>query len=164
MKKTILFYFMLMFSISAISQTKKGFQIVEHKDQKQVDVLYNGKLLTAYCYYDSVRKPFLFPVNTIDGITVTRGWPLQPRAGERTDHPHHVGIWQNYESVNGLDFWNNSTAIAPEKRNLYGTILHTGVVSKKAGKDRAELVTTADWVRPDGHILIKETTTFVFTV
>jgi hypothetical protein len=164
MKKTILFYFMLMFSISAISQTKKGFQIVEHKDQKQVDVLYNGKLLTAYCYYDSVRKPFLYPVNTVDGITVTRGWPLKPRAGERTDHPHHVGIWQNYESVNGLDFWNNSTAIAPEKRNLYGTIVHKDVVSKKSGKDQAQLVTTADWIRPDGHVLIKETTTFTFTV
>jgi hypothetical protein len=33
------------------------------------------------------------------------------------DHPHHIGLWFNYENVNGLDFWNNSFAIAPEKKN-----------------------------------------------
>ena len=142
----------------------KGFSIVEHKDQKQIDILYDGKLMTAYCYYDSIMKPFLFPVNTVDGITVTRGWPLQPRSGERTDHPHHTGIWQNYESVNDLDFWNNSTAIAPDKRNLYGTIRHERVIGRKTEKDRAELVAAADWIRPDGHVLIRETTTYSFAV
>jgi hypothetical protein len=82
------------------------------RDKKQVAVLYNNKLLTAYCWYDSIKKPFLFPINTLDGVTVTRGFPLAPRDGERTDHPHHVGLWLNYESVNGLDFWNHSTAIS----------------------------------------------------
>ncbi|GAA4729570.1 PmoA family protein [Flavisolibacter ginsenosidimutans] len=142
----------------------KGFRFAENKDKKEVAVLYNGKLLTAYCYYDSVRKPILFPVNTLDGITVTRGWPLAPRAGERTDHPHHNGMWMNYESVNSLDFWNNSTAIEPAKRNLYGTIRHDEVVSAKVDNDKATLITRASWVHPDGHVLLKEKTTHVFTV
>jgi hypothetical protein len=67
-----------------------------------------------------------------DGITVTRSYPFKLIAGERTDHPHHTGIWLNYESVNGLDFWNNSTAIPVEKRDHYGTIIHQQIVSKKA--------------------------------
>src|SRR5881275_1990236 len=100
---------------------QKGFKIIDQKQKKQVDIFYNDRHLTSYCYYDSIRKPILFPINTEDGITITRGYPIKPQIGERTDHPHHTGLWFNYESVNGLDFWNNSTAIAPDKRYLYGT-------------------------------------------
>jgi len=161
-----LFSFLILLSVSkaAIAQPSTGFSIVEKKDKKQVDILFNNKLLTAYCYYDSSRKPVLFPVNTVDGITVTRSYPFQMIAGERTDHPHHTGIWLNYESVNGLDFWNNSTAIAPEKRNLYGTIIHQKIVSKKTNGKDASLTTAAIWVRPDAKVLLNEQTTFNFSV
>ena len=165
MKNILLFVLILSTSfLSTAQQTTEGFKFVERKDKKQMDVLYNGKLLTAYCFYDSVMKPVLFPVNTLDGISVTRGYPLAPLGGDRTDHPHHIGIWMNYESVNGLDFWNNSTAILPEKRRLYGTIRHQQISGKVAGKETATFVATANWQRPDGHILIKENTTFKFTV
>src|SRR6187549_1429087 len=98
-------------AVPVIAQQATGFSIKNNPAQKQVDVFYNNQLLTSYCYYDSSRKPMLFPVNTVDGITVTRSYPFKNVPGERTDHPHHTGIWLNYESVNGLDFWNNSTAI-----------------------------------------------------
>ncbi len=156
---------LVLLSVVAIAQkTTAGFTIVERKDKKQVDILYNNKLLTAYCYYDSIRKPILFPVNTVDGITVTRGYPIQSVAGERTDHPHHNGIWLNYESVNGLDFWNNSTAIPLDKRSHYGTIKHQRVISKKAGGNNASLTIATVWVRPDNKVLLNEQTTFNFTV
>lgn len=152
------------FLFSAQAQDKKGFQLVERTADKQVDVQYNNQLLTAYCFYDSSRKPVLFPVNTVDGITVTRSYPFRIVPGERTDHPHHTGIWFNYEWVNGLDFWNNSTAIPVEKRHLYGTIRHKDIVSKTADKNKAELVTTSTWERPDGKVLLIENTTFRFQV
>ena len=120
--------------------------------------------MTAYCYYDSSRKPVLFPVNTVDGITVTRSYPFKLIAGERTDHPHHTGIWLNYESVNGLDFWNNSTAIAPEKRDHYGTIIHQKITGSKLSGDAASLSASAIWVRPDKKVLLNEQTTFNFSV
>lgn len=165
MKKIKLLVSFFTIVLTGVAQNKqKGFAIVNQKEAKQIDILYNGKLLTAYCYYDSIFKPFLFPLNTVDGITVTRGYPLQPRAGERTDHPHHTGLWMNYESVNGLDFWNNSTAIAPERKHLYGTIRHTGLVTTKAEANRATLTASADWQRPDGQVLLNEKTTYVFTV
>jgi len=151
-------------SMAAVAQQTKGFSFVERKDKKQVDVLFNNKLMTAYCYFDSSRKPFLFPVNTVEGITVTRGYPFKMIAGERTDHPHHTGIWLNYESVNGLDFWNNSTAIAPEKRDHYGTIIHQKITASKLSGDAASLSATAQWVRPDNKVLLNEQTTFNFSV
>jgi hypothetical protein len=162
MQKLIL-GFILLCSVKCMSQ-QKGFSIVPDKEKKQVNILYNGKLLTAYCYYDSSRKPVLFPVNTVDGITVTRSYPFKMVPGERTDHPHHTGIWLNYESVNGLDFWNNSTAIAPDKRDHYGTIVHKGFGSQEADPNDAELVSLADWVRPDNKVLLNEKSEFKFYV
>ncbi|MDQ3279565.1 MAG: PmoA family protein [Bacteroidota bacterium] len=150
--------------VSLSAQGKRGFQFVERKEQKQVDVLYNNQLLTAYCFYDSSRKPVLFPVNTVEGITVTRSYPFRIVPGERTDHPHHTGIWLNYESVNGLDFWNNSTAIPVEKRHLYGTIRHQKIISHQTEGSRATLKTTSTWERPDSKVLLNEATTLHFSV
>ena len=156
--------FLLFIGIASFSQQTKGFSFVERKDKKQVDVLFNDKLMTAYCYFDSSRKPVLFPVNTVDGITVTRSYPFKMIAGERTDHPHHTGIWLNYESVNGLDFWNNSTAIALDKRDHYGTIVHQKITASKLSGDAASLSANAIWIRPDKKTLLKEQTTFNFSV
>ncbi len=50
-------------------------------------MLCDNKLLTACCYNDSSRKTVLFPVNTVDGITVTRSYPVKNVAGKKTDHP-----------------------------------------------------------------------------
>lgn len=155
---------MLALAATGNAQTKNGFSFAEKADKKGTDIFFNGKLLTAYCYTDSIKKPFLWPVNTLDGITVTRGFPLRPVAGERTDHPHHVGIWLNYEAVNGLDFWNHSTAIPYDKRSGYGTIVHEKITSTQAKGDSATLTATAKWVRPDGHVLLHEQTTYVFRV
>jgi hypothetical protein len=66
--------------------------------------------------------------------------------------------------VNGLDFWNNSTAIPVEKRDRYGTIIHQQVVSKKANGNKASLTTKAIWVGSDNKALLDEQTTFNFSV
>jgi hypothetical protein len=164
MNKLIVIIGSLLVCIVSIAQKSEGFKIVEKAGEKQVDILFNNKLLTAYCYYDSSRKPILFPVNTVDGITVTRSYPFKTVAGERTDHPHHTGIWLNYESVNGLDFWNNSTAIAVDKRNQYGTIRHQKIIRKEAAGNTASLTVAATWITPDNKVLMNEETTFNFNV
>lgn len=145
-------------------QKTTGFRFEEKPAERQINVLFNNQLLTAYCYFDSSRKPVLFPVNTVNGTSVTRSYPFKVVPGERTDHPHHTGIWFNYESVNGLDFWNNSTAIPLEKRSSYGAIKHREVRNKSAGGNNATLVATAVWVRPDEKVLLNEVTTFHFRV
>ncbi|MCH5598349.1 DUF6807 domain-containing protein [Niabella ginsengisoli] len=132
--------------------------------RKKADIIYNKQLLTSYCYYDSIAKPFLYPVNTLDGIAVTRGYPIDPRLGDRTDHPHHVGIWMNYESVNGIDFWNNSTAIAAEKKNRYGTVKHEKIVKTRASGNTASLAATAKWVNESGDVFLNEKSSYAFKV
>lgn len=148
----------------AQTSTPDGFAFVDHKDRKEVDVLYKDTLLTAYCYYDSVMKPILFPVNTVSGITVTRGFPLAPRPGDDTDHPHQVGIWLDHENVNGIDFWNSSPAIPKAKRSGYGRIVHDRVVSEKADGDNATLEVSAQWRKWDNTVLLAEATRYEFHV
>jgi hypothetical protein len=127
-----------------------------------VDVTIDGRPFTSYIYPASLKKPVLFPVRTAAGVLVTRGFPLDPRPGERVDHPHHVGLWFNHGDVNGLDFWNNSDGIAEDRAGKMGTIVHRGVVRAAGGADRGELVVDADWNAPDGTILLGERTRFVF--
>jgi hypothetical protein len=142
-------------------------QFVRKDADRKVDVMIDGQFFTAYIYPSEsvLKKPVLFPIKTSKGTTITRGFPLEPRPNERTDHPHHVGLWLNYESVNGLDYWNNSTAIDSVQRLLkYGTIRHTGIVQAKNGKV-GKLKVTADWVEKDGtgKIVLKEKTQYKFS-
>ena len=141
---------------------KVEWKIVERKSKKQIDILLGDRLLTSYCYYDSIRKPILFPVRSVSGVTVTRGFPIKPVPGETADHPHHTGLWLNYEYVNGFDFWNNSTAIPLKDRVKCGTIRHDKVISSKASSKQAELIVGENWTIPDGTTLLQEQTQFVF--
>jgi hypothetical protein len=156
---------LICFLLPALSlPAQKGFSINMEPGKKQADIFYNNRLLTSYCYYDSVAKPVLFPVNTVDGITVTRGYPIDPKEGERTDHPHHIGIWLNYESVNGIDFWNNSPAIPAEKKEWYGTIKHDKILETGSSGKTAFLSATAGWYNNKGNLFLKESSSYHFRI
>lgn len=162
MKRLFLITIIVSITIGGVS-AQKGFTLKDVPAQKKVEVRYDGKLLTAYCFFDSTEKPVLWPIKTLSGVTITRGYPITPKAGERSDHPHHLGLWMNYESVNGLDFWNNSTAIALEKKSKYGSIRHQKILSSESKKDKASIETVSNWVNMDGQVLLEEKTRFVFT-
>lgn len=128
---------------------------------KKVVVSIDDRLFTSYVYDGQTPKPILYPIITKSGKTVTRGFPFASRPNERTDHPHHVGLWLNYGDVNGLDFWNNSYAIPSEEKHKYGTIYHQEILGmdEKGGKLNIKAV----WRTPDNVDLLEETTEFVFS-
>lgn len=154
----------LLIFTSMLSSFAQSIQLTHNEAQKRVDVTVDGKPFTAYIYPGPtvLKKPVLYPIRSAGGNFITRGWPLDPRPGERTDHPHHVGMWFNYGDVNGHDFWNNSIQVSPDSKETFGTIVHTGIKSMKSGKGRAELVVTADWLDKDGKLMLQETTTYAF--
>ncbi len=140
------------------------FSFAVHAAHNKIAVLLDGQPYTSYCYADSLKKPVLFPLRTKGGHFVTRGWPVQPRANERTDHPHHIGLWFNYGDVNGLDFWNNSPAIPAEKSMGYGSIHHAAVNGTESSGNTGVLDVTKYWLGPQGDSLLKEDTRYVFQV
>jgi len=136
--------------------------VAVNEEQRRVDIAIDGQPFTSYRWPESIAKPVLYPLRTAKGTIITRGYPLEPRPGERVDHPHHVGLWLNYESVNGIDFWNNSEAIQPQDAPKMGTIRHRSIVLAKSGSDEGELEVEADWLNYEKKVLLKEHTRYVF--
>ncbi|HEY4150619.1 MAG TPA: PmoA family protein [Chitinophagaceae bacterium] len=154
--------------MASFAQRKEAVKLVRDDANKKVDIYIGGQLFTRFLYPDTLEKPVLYPVIAADGAVVTRGYPLKPLAGDPTDHPHHIGIWFNYENVNGLDFWNNSFAIPASKKSQYGwikthTLVGTGNSSTSDGAQVGSLSYRANWTNQQGEVLLEENTTLEFS-
>jgi hypothetical protein len=148
--------------VTAQKTTGDRVTVVPNEMQRRVDISIDGKPFTSYIYPEDMEKPTLYPLRAATGTLVTRGFPRDPRAGERVDHPHHVGLWFNYGNVNNLDFWNNSYAIKPEDKHKMGTVYHRAIVSAKSGANEGTLEVDADWDNSDKRVLLQEHTKFIF--
>ena len=169
MKRSLIGLAILLVLISGCYSTSANMeptvQVVPREKEQRVDILVDEQPFTSYIYSDTItvlKKPVLFPIRTSEGTAVTRGYPLQPKLGEAVDHPHQVGLWFSYGSVNGLDFWNNSAAIPPERAGEMGTVRHRTIEGVESGTGKGELTVTADWVNSDGDVLLDEETRYVF--
>ncbi len=149
-------------SKAVVAAEGEGVKVTVTESERRVDVTIDGRPFTAYVWPTSLKKPVLYPIRTAKGTLVTRGFPLDPRAGERVDHPHHVGLWFNYGDVNGIDFWNNSDAIEGERKSRMGTIVHKAIKAASGGPSEGVLEVESDWVMPDGAVILKEHTKYVF--
>ena len=148
--------------LSLAARADDRISVVDKPSEHRVDVTIDGKPFTSYLYPSTLQKPVLYPIRSANGLVVTRGYPLEPRAGERADHPHHVGHWFNYGDVNGYDFWGHSNETPKERKAKAGTIVHKGITRASSGADRGELAVRADWNLADGSTLLQEETRFVF--
>lgn len=142
-------------------QLVEKIQMEDFPEKQEVEIRLNGQLFTRYLYGTRLEKPILYPIYTAQGDLIMRGYPLIPVAGERADHPHHVGLWFNYGDVNGLDFWNNSSAIPEDRKSKYGRIVHNRieVIDPETGR----LEASATWQDHQGKVLLDEQTTFIFS-
>ena len=98
------------------------------------------------------RGPVLFPLNAPGGHQVVRGFPLEKRAGESTDHPHHRSCWLAHGDVNGHDFWHDPNA-------------HVSLTSEEVVLTECEQAAVrwkADW-RVGDEVILKETRTMTFS-
>lgn len=150
------------FAVVLTAAGSEGVAVVRKDADRRVDVLIDGKPFTSYIWPTTLKKPVLYPIRSAKGTLVTRGFPLDPRPGERVDHPHHVGLWFNYGDVNGIDFWNNSDAIPEADRGKMGTIAHHDIVEARSGPREGVLTTNMDWVMPDHAVVLRQKTTYTF--
>jgi hypothetical protein len=134
--------------------------LAENKQEKKVDVLIDGELFTALRWPDGVYKPVLYPLISPGGSIVTRGFPLEPREGESSDHRHQVGNWLNYGDVNGSDFWGNGHS--GKRSPNGGEIKLVNIEDKSQGEGEASLVTKSTWIDSAGQELLSEKTEYYF--
>jgi hypothetical protein len=164
-------YYLLLTIISllgkgALAQDRQKVQLVPLEEQQGIEVYMDGELFTVYRYDKELEKAILYPVFAPGGLVLTRGYPLETRAKERIDHPHHVGLWFNFGDVNGMDFWNNSRAVPLERKKNYGRIVHRHILKAESGK-KGLLEVELDWMAPDNEAsekVLAEHTTHIFQV
>ena len=97
---------------------------------------------------------------TSGGTTITRGFPIKPREGERWDHMHQIGNWLNYGNVNGIDFWGNGSE--GKKNANGGQIKHLNFGKLTNGNGEGSMVANSSWIDPAGKELLAEKTEFHF--
>jgi len=143
-------------------QDNEGIKVefVNQEADKKIDVIVGGILFTSFCWPDGVYKPILYPVNTSAGTEITRGYPLKPRDGESTDHRHQIGIWLNYGSVNGLDFWGNGSEGKWGTRS--GEIKHLNIENLSGGNGEGSIISNESWIDSTGKEILSERTEYHF--
>src|SRR6266496_2728724 len=154
-------------NIYLYAQDNAEVEIVKKNDH-EIQVRINHLPFTELFYPDSLPKPVLYPIYAADGEIITRGFPINSRANEPTDHPHHIGLWLNYENVNGLDFWNNSFAIPADKKDKYGWIKTDDIQGIGSGRmsdgsNAGFFSYHANWTNQKNEILLEEKTTYSFS-
>jgi hypothetical protein len=132
-----------------------------HLEQKsdRVTVTIDGRHFGSLYFGVDANKPFFHPLTTPDGIRVTRSFPLEKVEGEPIDHPHQKGLWMGTERLSGMDLWENDSAY---KRPRMGRIVFQDVKRSISGSKRGELAFRADWMSPEGKLLVVEDRTMVF--
>jgi hypothetical protein len=148
--------------LAVMAQKNEPVTVVKSATENKVDISIGGRLFTSFLYPDSLEKPVLYPLYTANGIIVSRGFPLNLKPGEPTDHPHHIGLWFNFENLNGLDFWNNSYAIPANKKSQYGWIRTDKIIEATGGK-MGVLAYHANWTNQQKDVILEETTRFEFS-
>ena len=112
----------------------------------------NGREVAEYVWrpelpLSSSPRPYLHPVRTLAGISVTDAAP--------DSHPHQLGISVAAPNVDGYNFWGGRTWVAdhgPAWLDNHGTQRHDRWLHHSA----TDLVHTLHWVDPRDQILLHE--------
>jgi len=164
MRYYVLLILMSLLVSFAMAQDMENVQLVSLEEQQRIEVYMAGELFTVYRYDKDLEKAILYPVLAPGGLVLSRGYPLETRAKERIDHPHHVGLWFNFGDVNGMDFWNNSKSVPHHRKEGYGRIVHREIRNARSGK-KGVLEVAMDWMAPDNkeaQTLLSEQATYIF--
>jgi hypothetical protein len=147
-KARFLGLYLVLLAASAAAQVEFSAQ----KDSVLIRV--NGKDFSTLRFGANRYKPYLRPLLTASGKAVTRGYPDDPQPGEILTIPHQVGLWVGFEKVNGYDF--NELDSSYDKTHRRGKIVFKEIKKMQGGPDRGVLAFTADWVTPEGKVLIEQ--------
>jgi hypothetical protein len=153
MKKNLTVLCALILIMTALA-CQSGAKVEFVKGEHQIDVMVDGKLFTTYLYKPELVKPILYPIMSPSGVTMNRGFPYKKVEGERTDHPHHTGVFFTIEMKNGNNFWG--------RREKPPEIKHIKVEEMVPGRGKGVLKTVMHWISVTGLTMLEEARTMEF--
>lgn len=116
--------------------------------EKEFRVLCDGEIFTSL-HFGDVQKPYLYPIKSPKGASVTRGYPMDPLTGEAKDHPHHTSLWFAHGDVNGHDFWHG-----PRGERIVH--IESNVVKDTTSGTNLGIQSTFQWRDSDGEVICSE--------
>ena len=94
--------FLLIMAVAASQRSADAGDKVEFATKDStLDIRIDGQPFATYNFSRDLPKPFLLPVRTHSGVVVNRALDDTSDA----DHPHHKGVWNSVDEVNGIKFW-----------------------------------------------------------
>lgn len=173
MKRLLLFsvlIFTLVFCFSCKSkQNKNGktdppqkITFTENTINNSIEILADGKPFTSFIWQADLSKPVLYPVFAASGTEITRGFPINPKTGERADHPHQIGMWFTYGNVNGSDFWGNGSKGLGIRNSNGGIIRHDNIVKTEDVNGTGILESHETWIDSSGVEILEERSVYTF--
>ena len=141
---------------------KPVISFLENEADKKIEVMVDGNSFTTLQWPDNICKPVLYPVYASSGTEITRGFPVNPKTGDRADHPHQIGLWLTYGNVNGNDFWGNGSKGLGTRNGKGGVIKHLKIENVEGGKGHGKIVSSESWVDSAGFELLKEHSEYHF--
>ncbi len=113
------------------------------KPYHQASFQRDGVEITRYHFGPGLHRPFLFPIISQSGRSLTRmGHPHDPES-----HSHHNSVWISHNDVNGISFWSDSGG---------GKIRHKRIVKFEDLGERSTIVTENQWLTNEDKALLLE--------
>lgn len=78
-----------------------GDKVAIKQEASILTITINSDPFAIYNFGPELPKPFLLPVSTPSGVVINRALGDSSDA----DHPHHKGMWNAIDEVNGVKFW-----------------------------------------------------------
>ncbi|MDB6006651.1 MAG: hypothetical protein JWR15_3638 [Prosthecobacter sp.] len=127
----------------------------------------DGKDFAEYVV-DQANKPYLWPIYSSDGKSMTRSYPMKNVEGEKQDHPHHRGLCFGHESIGGIDNWAEeasfpTTGKTSERRDHLGSIKHRDFKELTGGKTGV-IYAMSDYLDKEGKVICSEERCMTFQV
>ena len=119
--------------------------VLQQLETGKVEIRIDGQPFATYNHGPDLPKPFLLPVRSASGVVINRdlGDPTD------SDHPHHKGMWNSVDEVNGIRFWAEKGPIRNESVNVI-----------RSGDATAAWTVVNQWRHPEnGEIQLTEAAT-----
>jgi hypothetical protein len=125
----------------------------------RIAVEIDGKPYTTFFLAPDGNKPYLYPLSTASGATVTRHFPMEAFPGETDDHPHQRGLFFSHGDINGSNFW--ATEPGSDIPNMGRMTLKKAPDATGGGKS-GTIRAVFDGIDSHGDPIMTETRTIVF--
>ena len=144
----------LMFSIGGIILGEEAPKKIHFKKTSSgLDIYFGQKTVAEFSHTQTpLGRPFLCNIHTLDGIKVTRNYPITDK--DQDDHPHHQGLFHTFSKLNGIDFW-----------HMKGVAKHSLFTDSPESGNPATFTAESVYLDRDGKSpLLKETMRYAFHI